>query len=79
MSYMVTVAIAIMIAVVIGKAKGYKIEKEDILLSVGIVLLAFQIDRRGFDWALDNFISLFIAITLFDFIRAKVKRWEERS
>jgi len=75
----ITISLFVLVLLLIGKMRGYKIEKEDILLSVGFVLLAFQIERKGFEWAFDHFLSLFIAITLFDFIRSKIKRWEEKQ
>jgi len=75
----ITVSLFLLVLLLIGKMKGYKIEKEDILLSAGFVLLAFQIERKGFEWAFDHFISLFIALTVFDFIRTKIKRWEEEK
>lgn len=77
LNYTITITLGVLIAFLIGKLRGYKIEKEDVLLSVGLILLGLQIDRKGFDWAINNFISLFIAISLFDFIRTKVKKWGE--
>ena len=71
-------AISLVVGLFLLKAKGFNIGKEDLILSIGIVLLSFQYERHGADYVIDSFINLFIAITIFDFIRTKIKKWEEK-
>jgi len=53
-------------------------DNETFLLITGILVLIFLILTFGLAWALKEFASFYVAITVFNYIRKKIEKFEKK-
>ena len=51
---------------------GEKMKNETFLLATGLIVLTMLIYTYGLEWAIKEFSSFYVAITVFNFIKKKI-------
>jgi len=53
------------------------VDKDDFLLFLGIIVFMVLVLKNGISWAVDCLLNIFVAITLFNWIRSKIEKWKK--
>jgi len=51
-----------------------RLSSEDVALITGILLLIYEMKVKGIDWVMDTLIMLYITLTVFNFIKEKIRK-----
>ena len=54
-----------------------EMKNENIMLLIGIILFIIMAFIKGISWAVETIIMIFLAVTLYDWIKTRLNRFEK--